>query len=53
MKIYPLEAELFLADRRTDMTKLTADFSGFAKAFKYFNVCTVLKDKCPLLFTII
>ena len=30
--IDPLEDELFLADRRTDMTKLTAAFSSFANA---------------------
>ena len=34
MKIRPLGAEFFHADRRTDMTKLTDPFRNFAKAPK-------------------
>ena len=34
MKIRPVGAELFDADRRTDMTKLTVAFRNFAKAPK-------------------
>jgi len=37
MKIRPMEAELFRADRRTDMTKLIVAFRNFANAPK--NVC--------------
>jgi len=37
MKICPGEAELFRADRRTDMTKITVAFQNFAKAPK--KVC--------------
>jgi len=32
MKIRPVGAELFHADGRTDMTKLTAAFKNFANA---------------------
>jgi hypothetical protein len=32
MKIRPVEAELFLADGQTDMTKLIVVFVNFAKA---------------------
>ena len=32
MKICPVEADLYHADRRTDMTNLLAAFHGFAKA---------------------
>jgi hypothetical protein len=32
MKIRPVGAELFRADRRTDMTKLTVAFRNFANA---------------------
>jgi hypothetical protein len=32
MKIRPVEAELFLADRRTDVTKLIVAFRNFANA---------------------
>jgi hypothetical protein len=34
MKIRPVGAELFHADRRTDMTKLIVAFRNFAKATK-------------------
>ena len=34
MKILLVEAELFCADRRTDMTKLTDAFHNFARARK-------------------
>jgi hypothetical protein len=34
MKIRPVEAELFHADRRTDMTKLIVAFRNFANAPK-------------------
>jgi hypothetical protein len=34
MKIRPVGAELFHADRRTDMTKLMVVFRNFAKAPK-------------------
>jgi hypothetical protein len=34
MKIRPAEAELFHADRRTDMTKLIVAFRNFANAPK-------------------
>jgi hypothetical protein len=34
MKIRPVEAELFVADRRKDMTKLIGAFGIFAKAPK-------------------
>jgi len=34
MKILPVEAELFHADRRTDMTKLIVAFRNFANAPK-------------------
>jgi hypothetical protein len=37
MKVPPMEAEFFYADRRTDMTKLTVTFSNFSKAPKYYN----------------
>jgi hypothetical protein len=37
MKIRPVEAELFRADRQTDMTKLIVAFRNFANAPK--NVC--------------
>jgi hypothetical protein len=37
MKICPVEAELFLGDRRTDMTKLIVAFRDFANAPK--NIC--------------
>jgi len=32
MKIRPVRAELFHADRQTDMTKLTGAFRNFAKS---------------------
>ena len=35
MKIRPVWAELFYADRQTDTTKLTADFRNFANWTKY------------------
>jgi hypothetical protein len=34
MKIRPVGSELFLVDRRTDMTKLTVVFRNFANAPK-------------------
>jgi hypothetical protein len=34
MKIRPVEAELFHADRRTDTTKLIIAYSNFANALK-------------------
>ena len=34
MKVRPVEAELFLADGRTDVTKLIVTFSNFANASK-------------------
>jgi len=34
MKIRPLRAELFLADRQTDMTRQIAAFRSFANATK-------------------
>ena len=34
MKIRPMEAEMFHADRRTDVMKLTVAFRNFAKAPK-------------------
>ena len=34
MKIRPVGAELFRADRRTDMTKLIVAFRNFANALK-------------------
>ena len=34
MKIHPVGAELFHADRQTDTTKLTVAFRNFAKAPK-------------------
>ena len=34
VKIRPVRAELFLADRRTDMTNVTVAFHGFANAPK-------------------
>jgi hypothetical protein len=34
MKIRPVDAELFHADGRTDMTKLTVAFHNFANAPK-------------------
>ena len=34
MKIRPLGAELFHADRQTDVTKLIVDFRNFAKEVK-------------------
>jgi len=34
MKIRPVVAELFRADRRTDMTKLAVNFSSLANAPK-------------------
>jgi hypothetical protein len=37
MKIRPVVAELFHADRRTDVTKLTVAFRNFANAPK--NAC--------------
>jgi len=37
MKIRPMGAELFQADRRTDMTKLIVDCRNFANVPK--NVC--------------
>jgi hypothetical protein len=35
MKIRPMEAELFFADGRQDMTKLIVSFRNFANAPKY------------------
>ena len=37
MKIRPMGAELFHADGRTDMTKLTAAFSNFANSLKIMS----------------
>ena len=37
MKIRPVGAELFHADRQTDMTKLIVAFRNFANAPKYSN----------------
>jgi len=37
MVIRPVRAELFHADRRTDMTKLIVAFRNFAKAPKYIK----------------
>jgi hypothetical protein len=34
MKIRPVRAQLFQADRQTDMTKLIVTFRNFAKALK-------------------
>jgi hypothetical protein len=41
MKIRPLDAELFLADGRTDITKLIFAFRSFANAFKNQSVNAV------------
>jgi hypothetical protein len=38
MKIHPFGAELFHADRRTDMTKLIAAFRNYAKAPKHDGI---------------
>jgi hypothetical protein len=38
MKIRPVEAELFLADRRTDMMKLIITFRNFANLPKIVNI---------------
>jgi len=35
MKIRPVRAEMFLADGKTDMTKLTVAFRNSANASKY------------------
>ena len=37
MKICPVGAKLFHADRRTDMTKLIVTFRNFAKAPRYWS----------------
>ena len=37
MKVPPMEAEFFYADRGTDMTKLTVTYSYFSKAPKNYN----------------
>jgi hypothetical protein len=34
MKMLPLVAELFRADRQTDMTKITVAFYNFGKVYK-------------------
>ena len=50
MKIRPVAAELFHADRRTGMTQLRVAFRGFAKASKnvgshcsrvYYSTCAM------------
>jgi len=41
IKILIVGAELFRADRRTDMTKLTVAFGTFATAFKNHNVTSI------------
>jgi len=38
MKIYPVVAELFLADRRTDITNLTVAFRNIANAPKKYKL---------------
>jgi len=44
MKVPPLEAELFHADGKTDMTKRTVPFRNFANATKMTNtVITLVK----------
>ena len=42
MKIQPVETELFLADGRTDMTKLIVTLRNFANAPK--NPCSLPKE---------
>jgi hypothetical protein len=49
MKIHPVEAELFHADGRRDMTKLTVAFRNFANAPKTHieeeNVQTAIRSR--------
>ena len=61
MKIPPVEAELFHADRRTDMTKVIVAFRNFANAPKnenttgliFYNASGVLfLPVCNLLWTL-
>jgi hypothetical protein len=47
MKIYPVVAELFHADRQTDMTKLIVGFRNFANAPKSEQKYTYLKIWIP------
>lgn len=37
MKLPPMVAEFYHADRRSDMTKLTVTFSNSSKAPKYYK----------------
>ena len=48
MKILPVTAELFRADRRTDMTKLIANFSSAPNKWKK-NVTRMEQYQLPLL----
>jgi hypothetical protein len=41
IKVLPVGTELFHADRRTDMTKLTLAFGTFATAIKNSNVIAI------------
>jgi hypothetical protein len=41
MKIHPVGAELFHADRRTDMTQLIAAVSNFGDAPKMFTLANL------------
>jgi hypothetical protein len=47
MKICPVEAELFHADRQTDMMKLIVAFRNFTKAPKNITVSTSLSIRLP------
>jgi len=46
MKIRPVEADMFHADRRTDLTKLIFTFRNFANASKKWKYCTCLYEDC-------
>jgi hypothetical protein len=48
MKIRPVGKELFHADRRTDMTKLTVAFRNFANAPKYESFVLKIINLCPI-----
>jgi len=51
MKICPVGAELFHAERRTDMTKLIVAFQNFANALKNTFKSFLCMDKKVLLRT--
>jgi hypothetical protein len=51
IKIHPLEVEWFLEDTRTDMTKLNAALSSFAKAAKNFNKFKIVKDMPSFIYS--